>query len=590
MSDFIFSRHVVDPGKLTREIQKIFSEDKPLVDEFHGEWGSLAVSRNHYNGFLPYENSKHIFIVIGGPILYFRKNDFLDEQSSNIATKEIYKLWYEKRIRWDKDLSGPFAVIIIDKETGNIEFITDLMSFIPIYVYQDANSNNILISTHVDVLAKVSGRNKELDIISCSDFILHGVVTFPYTLYKDIFQVQPASIHHIIKDSNKIQSEAYWIPEEIYVYNSVKDAAEALLNSLRNYINHITSNVSNVAQFISGGEDSRVLTALLKKYPRDAYIFLDYMNREGIIAKKVAEAYHANFKLATRSKTHYIEILPRSADLIGSGLQYHHAHTFRFHKDCKLIQYGAVFGGLFSDALLKGSRIKKKNISKYLLLVPEIKDEHASRILINNNKFLSPVILEKINIRRKEHLEYIKSFRKESAHEWVELWPSSMNFSIANIHANRRLFKSYEPFLANEVIKISASIPQKWKLNRKLFRTATKSLLKRTKWVSHSDGRLPYFPWYVNSILQFLFRVNRRIGLKIGYIKGNQGPWGEWKNILKSHEWRIAVTNYKDSFKLISSAFSEKDVTKILNDDSIHHFQRINLLQLLYQIKKMSEN
>src|SRR5699024_12696651 len=100
---------------------------------------------------------------------------------------------------------------------------------------------------------------------------------------------------------------------------------------------------------------------------------------------------------------------------------------------------------------------------------------------------------------------------KESAEEWVELWPSSMNRNIPNIHANRRLFKSYEPFLSNEIVKVSARIPQKWKLNRNLFNMIAKPYLKNSKWVLHGDGWYPYYSYKFNLIIIFITCITRQI-------------------------------------------------------------------------------
>lgn len=583
MSDFLYSNKRIKPGKLTTEIHKIYHDENPSVKEFHGKWGSLAVSHNLYNGYQPYETEDYIFVVVGGPILYFRDNDFIEDDNSNAGTIEIYNLWKKGRVKWDEDLSGPFSIIIINKQTLDLQFITDLMSFIPVYVYQD--STNTILSTHVDALASVSNQKMNYDTISCADFILHGVVTFPYTLYKGVYQVKPASVHQVINKSNELKSNAYWIPKEEYKYSALKNAADDLEKSLRKYINSITSQVSNIAQFISGGEDSRVLSSLLQHYPRDAFIFLDQMNREGKIAEKAANTYGANFKQGTRSKTHYIKILPNCSDLVGSGSQYHHAHTFGFHKSCNLNKYSAVFGGLFSDALLKGIRIKKIHHSDRLPLIPDIKNRKYSIEIDTDNNIFNKEILKELSNRRKAHLNYVKKFRNESAEEWFELWPSSMNMNIPNIHANRRLFRSYEPFMANDVVKISASVPQKWKLNRRLFHKATKHLLKPTKWLFHSDGRLPYFPWHINSILKFTYKVYSKAGKKTGIIKGNQGPWAEWKKVVNSKEWDKAILENSKGFQKISSIFKEKDIEKLLQDDNIFFLQRVNLMQILYQIR-----
>lgn len=582
MSDFIYSKNRIEKGKLTREIQKIYHDDKPLVQEYHGGWGSLAVSQNLYNGFHPYETKDYIFVVIGGPILSYRENEFLKENRGNTGTKAIFSKWLKNDIVWDKDLSGPFAIFVINKKSFNVHIVTDLMSFIPVYIYQE--SDDMIVSTHVDILANVSKRINNIDVVSYADFILHSVVTFPYTVYKGIYQINPASEHDITYETNEINTHSYWGPTEEYRYNSIEDAAIELRENLQKYVKSITDNVDDIAQFISGGEDSRTLSALLCGYPREAFIFLDSMNREGEVARKAANAYGADFKLKTRTKTHYINIIPECSDLVGSGSQYHHAHTFGFHKSCKLINYSAVFGGLFADALLKGARITKIRGSKRFPFIPDIKDPNHSSCDTANSSILIPEILNELTKRRVAHLSYVKSFRNESAEEWFELWPSSMNMNIPNLHANRRLFRSYEPFMANDIVKLSAAIPQEWKLNRKLFHRAVKPLLKPTKWLLHGDGRLPYFTWRINTIVQFIIWASRQVGKRTGLIKGNQGPWGEWRKVLKSKDWERTIEKYSSGFDEISSVFREKDINKIMNKSNLSIFQKLNLMQSLYQV------
>ncbi|MDM8101201.1 MULTISPECIES: hypothetical protein [Oceanobacillus] len=585
MSDFIYSKKNVENGKLTKEIQKIYHDDKPLVKEFHGGWGSLAVSQSLYNGFQPYETKDHLFVVIGGPVLYFQDNTFLKEIYGDIGSIAIYNRWVQGEIKWDEDLSGPFAILIVDKESYEVQVITDLMSFIPIFIYQ--NPKNTILSTHVDILANVSNQKDNIDIVSHADFILNSIVTFPYTVYNNIHQINPASIHYL--SNEPIETNAYWEPKEENKYRSINQAAEELRSSLKEYISRITSEVSNIAQFISGGEDSRTLSALLQGNSRDAFIFLDHMNREGKVAKKAANAYGANFNLNTRTKTHYLEILAACSDLVGSGSQYHHAHTFGFHKTCSLNEYSAVFGGLFSDALLKGIRVKKIRGSKRFPFIPDIKNSNYSPGKSLENTLFTSDILEKLTKRRQIHLEYVKSFRKESAAEWFELWPSSMNMNIPNLHANRRLFRSYEPFMANDIVKLSAAVPQNWKLNRKLFHKSAKPFLKPTKWLIHGDGRLPYFSWYFNAFIQFVFWTSRQVGKRTGYIKGNQGPWGEWNVVLNSSDWECFLDKYSDKSNEINILFNNKDIKEIMNTDKLTIMQKVNLMQVLYQINNRFE-
>lgn len=107
-------------GFLTENIKSIYHEDHPKVQEFHGKWGSLAVSENLYYGFQPYETSEHICVVIGGPLLYFSDVSFISDKSDrNSGTKAIYKRWLTGEMKWDDDLSGPFAICIINKNNAD---------------------------------------------------------------------------------------------------------------------------------------------------------------------------------------------------------------------------------------------------------------------------------------------------------------------------------------------------------------------------------------------------------------------------------------------------------------------------------------
>lgn len=66
-------------------------------------------------------------------------------------------------------------------------FVTDLMSFIPLYQFID--SENVMVSSHSDALARSANQMNRIDLVSKIDFILHGVITYPYTVYKNVKQL-----------------------------------------------------------------------------------------------------------------------------------------------------------------------------------------------------------------------------------------------------------------------------------------------------------------------------------------------------------------------------------------------------------------
>nr|WP_298415949.1 hypothetical protein [uncultured Halomonas sp.] len=594
MSDFLFVSKQEKQGKLSRYLNEIHQKSGIESSEFHGDWGSLAVSRSQYNGYDPLIDERYICIVIGGPVLYFRDNRFFSVENSDAGTRAIFDRWLSGNMDWSEDLSGPFVILIIDKSSHDVFCITDLMMFIPIYQYQDIQG--VAIGTHIDALARACGQQDQFDEVSLADFILHEVVTYPYTAYKAIRQGHPGAKHRYGVDQHLqvLQAQApdpYWLPEENGSYQDLDEAANILRDGVVGYVERVTESMNHVAQFTSAGEDSRALSGIIpQRLQRDAFIFLDHMNREGKIAEKVATAYGANFKPAFRSLVHYISILPEASSLIGSGHQYVHAHALGFDRTCRLDDYTAVFGGYLADSLIKAQYARKPRVMRRFGFIPQVGLEGESRSRKVTSPLFSEKLMNELTQRRREHLDRVQSFRSTNAHEWFVLWPMTMRLAMPNFYSSRRLFASFEPFMSKEAVKVGAGIPTDWKLNRRLFNKAFRPFLAKTRWLHHADGRLPYYPWYVNSPIQFatwLYRqLERRLGLQ---EKGHQGPWGDWSNVMKSSEWQEAVD--KALFEAEGLPEIQQAIRQgALSQSELKISQKVNLLQTVYLADSMKRS
>ncbi|MFC3024828.1 hypothetical protein ACFODT_13480 [Vibrio zhugei] len=308
------------------------------------------------------------------------------------------------------------------------------------------------------------------------------------------------------------------------------------------------------------------------------------MNREGKIAQKVANIYDIDMNIGYRKDTHYLDIIDEASKLVGSGEQYSHAHSLGFDRIYKLSKHTAVFGGYLADSILKAPySMKIKGMSRFPF-IPEIFIKNENRTDKIEKHYVSSSVLEKVNNRRLYRFEKIKELRNESAHEWFVLFPSTMRVAIGNYHSTRRLFRSYEPFMSNAVIKIGASVPTEWKLNRRLFNRAMKPFLLPSKWLIHGDGRLPYFSWVVNSFIQIPFWLYHKIGKKVGIIKGYQGSWCNWHEVVNGIAWRDLVRKYTNSD--IDLDFINKDLEQLLLNSDLTYFEKVNLLQVLVNINQ----
>lgn len=587
MSDFIYSRGGVETNLFQKEMLRIYPDKSLQLKEFTGTWGSLVVSQNTYHGFQPYESEGHIAVMIGGPVLQFQDNKFLVLGEESEGTRAVYERWLQDEIDWEEDLSGPFCFFVIDKLESRLSLVMDLMSFVP--VFQVIDQGDLMLSTHIDVLARCAGLEDDLDRASLADFILQGTMTYPYTAYENILQLAPGSVYYTSITSDHLERYSYYLPLEEDMYQNMDKAVKDFRAGMESYVDSVVEGVDKAAIFLSGGEDSRSVAGLLMgKVKLDAHVFLDTMNREGKVAKRAAKKYGASFNLALRKKDHLLEVMESSTSLVGSGSEFLSVHTMGFHTICGLGSYPAVFGGYFGDELFKGARIGKTIWSNKYAFLPQRKDSSISPAKPVKNLLFTSEIMEEVKKRRTQHLERIRLIRPESAEEWYGVWPASMDQHISTIHGNRRLFRSYEPYTSHAAVKIAARIPQKWKLNRIFFQKAVKPYLAPAKFIEHGDGRFPYFSYRANlafSLYTFVYRkIRRRIERE---STTNNNPWSDWNAVLKTDRWKEQVAKYGPGVDLIAEMFQEKEVEEIMKH--LGKFQKYHFLQVLYQVSQVSQ-
>jgi hypothetical protein len=125
-------------------------------------------------------------------------------------------------------------------------------------------------------------------------------------------------------------------------------------------------------------------------------------------------------------------------------------------------------------------------------------------------------------------------------------------------------------------------------MNRRLFRKAFEPFLRQSRFLRHADGRYPYLPWWLNSPIILCTSAWRMTAKAIRLHGGrNDGPWGDWKKIVKSESWRQEASRAEMNTKLlpeISYAISKG----ALRAKSLDIIQQANLLQVSYLAREMA--
>lgn len=573
MSDFLFSTRRRPPGELRGALMRYVGH-VASVDERHGTWGSLAVARApHDPPEVVVEADGWVSVLVGDPVVR------IAPESAGLSRlggrrRAVHALLREGADQpWDARVDSGFAALAVDTASGGGMIVTDVGAFVPVFAAHDTDAGGGWIAgTHVDAVARAAGRNADIDPVSAADLLMYLTCAWPHTLFAGVTQLAPATALPFRADGPAGQAPAYWRPAEGNPYRSVADAGAALREALVDHVEAICAGLPEVALLLSGGEDARaVLGAVPDGVRVQSFVYADWENREVRVARAAARAYGASLTFGRRSPDHYVGGLEPVAAMIGSHNLFMDVHGWGLHAHLGLEAFPAVLGGLSSDSFLKAEHAPDAPVPGSLALPP------AGNI--------RPELLAEVMERRLAFRRWLAEVRPGTAAEWESLWPFTQRKHSANLHGNRRLFASQEPYHANAVVAIAAAVPTEWKRNRRLFHAAMKPLFRRSWAVPHARWRFPYFGVAANLPLTVGLRVTRGVrALLTGEMRARQQPWPKWRTVARSEAAAAKFERYAVWDSPLRDVFTDPspEVVMATIHDGWHSLRQLVLLQLAY--------
>ncbi len=266
----------VDPG-LIRGMTSLLHHRGP--DEY-GFYNDRKIGLGHARlsiidlsgGKQPMHNEdKSIWIVFNGEIFnYIELRDELIAKGHSFYTKsdtEVIVHAYEEYGHKCVDyFNGQFAFAIWNKRKNELMLARDRMGIRPLF-YAKLN-NSIIFSSEVKSILLDKQVKKEIDYFALDQIFTFWNCIAPRTIFKDILELPPA--HYLIARDGKVKTERYWdmkfpedgeyadLPEEYYA----ERLEDLLIDSTRL---QLRSDVP-VGAYLSGGLDSSITTALIRKY------------------------------------------------------------------------------------------------------------------------------------------------------------------------------------------------------------------------------------------------------------------------------------------------------------------------------------
>jgi asparagine synthase (glutamine-hydrolysing) len=223
---------------------------------------------------LPNEDGS-VWVVLNGEIYGFLKvRQQLQQLGHHFVTQcdtEVVVHAYEE---WGVDcvnhLDGMFAFAIWDNQLKQLFIARDRLGKKPLYYFYQ--NNNFVFASEIKSLLKRPAKSSRLDQIAVDMFLTFAYVPGPATIYQDIKKLLPGH-WMMVDEQGQMTIRQYWDlcepnPDKI-VQDDEEKAQTEILRLLENSVKARLLADVPIGVFLSGGLDSSVVTAVMRKYKLD---------------------------------------------------------------------------------------------------------------------------------------------------------------------------------------------------------------------------------------------------------------------------------------------------------------------------------
>jgi asparagine synthase (glutamine-hydrolysing) len=197
---------------------------------------------------------------------------------------------------------GMFAFASWDTAASRLLLARDRLGIKPLY-YR-LLPDGIAFASELKALMLLG--TPEIDQSAVRDFLFHGYIPAPKTIYRGICKLPAA--HTLTWQAGRVSVERYWSPSSTIIERSADETVQQLDGLLAEVIPQHTVSDVPVGVFLSGGIDS-ALTAYYLDAPRTYTLGFEAGARsEAHAARRVAEHLH----------TEHLEMLAPQADFAGA--------------------------------------------------------------------------------------------------------------------------------------------------------------------------------------------------------------------------------------------------------------------------------
>ncbi|MCM1385924.1 MAG: asparagine synthase (glutamine-hydrolyzing) [Bacillus sp. (in: Bacteria)] len=169
-----------------------------------------------------------------------------------------------------KKSKGMFAIALYDKEQQELFLARDRVGEKPLY-YGFVGEQTFAFASELGALTCLDNFKNPINTGILQTYFRYGYIPAPYSIYQNIYKLEPGKVLKIKSPFNKYDLETYWSMREKAYYGqthlfqgSEKEAAEELERLLKNAIRGQMAADVPVGAFLSAGIDSPTIVALMQ--------------------------------------------------------------------------------------------------------------------------------------------------------------------------------------------------------------------------------------------------------------------------------------------------------------------------------------
>lgn len=222
-----------------------------------------------------FNENRSVAVVMNGEIYNFQelRKELIGEGHvfRSAGDAEVIAHLYEKHGNsFPEYLRGMFAIALYDLKEQKLFLVRDRIGKKPLYYACDGK--RLIFSSEITSLMSAGGISREIDMQALDLFLSLQCVPSPYSIYKAVKKLPPASMLIALPDNEKgraapdIRISRYWaVPAAKKTSLGAEEAAAELFRITEESVKLRMVSEVPLGAFLSGGLDSSVVVALMAR-------------------------------------------------------------------------------------------------------------------------------------------------------------------------------------------------------------------------------------------------------------------------------------------------------------------------------------